>query len=66
MFKVNTEGSAVSICDFEHVNICIYNVTKSLTKYQIAQSFGNSIFNILITVFVVQMRFGVFGKTLTL
>ena len=36
MFKVNTEGSAVSICDFEHVNICIYNVTKSLTKYQIA------------------------------
>ena len=27
MFKIKTEGSAVSICDFEQVNICIYNVT---------------------------------------
>ena len=27
MFETNTKGSSVSICDFEQVNLYIYNVT---------------------------------------
>ena len=42
MFKINNKGSSFSICicDFEQVNLCISNVTYTLAKYQLAQSFG--------------------------